>query len=277
MTAAKQIHRPYRTGLAVLSTVGLALGVGVSSAAGSNELGCGQTWRDEFTSWDEWRADTGCGWGNGAEPQAYLADNGTIVDLPDGGTAGQLTVRRQQSGGCGFTSGRMTAAETHPFTLGDEPMRFTARLRMPPKGNGLWPAWWLYETDGAGGYCQENCHEIDIVEWLGDTPRVAELHAHDPDGSFGDEYIHTEPLGNAFHEYAVEWDGVDTITWLFDGRPVAEKPDAGVFHGREFMLILNVALLSEGRWPPHPGVDDSTPLPAGMVVDRVDLWTGQAR
>lgn len=220
---------------------------------------------DDFDhGWGQWSADTGCGWGDG-EPQSYTGSQASTT-----GGIGTLTVDRGGSGDCGYTSARMQTGTTHPVTLeSGQPLTVSARIQMPHVNNpqGLWPAFWMWQTNGSGGYCANNCAEIDITEWYGNEPDVQTAHLHGPT-----EY-ETEPdtgtdLSAGYHTYGMHWDGQGHITFLLDGQTIGSHSASG-FAGREFMLIANLALTPSGSG--HGTVTANTTLPATMNIDWVKV------
>ncbi len=243
------------------------------------------TWQDEFdapagTPLDRsrWKFDVGgSGWGNN-ERQYYTDSTRNVVHDGQGHLA--ITARRENPadltchyGRCEYTSGRILTADTFAQRYG----RFEARLKIP-KGQGIWPAFWMLGND-IGTNPWPHSGEIDIMENIGKEPHTVYGTVHGP-GYSGGEGISRgrtigQPLGDAFHTYAVEW-SPDLIVWFLDGveysriTPADLGGDRWVFD-HPFFLILNVAV--GGNWPGYP--DATTTFPQTMLVDyvRVSAWT----
>jgi hypothetical protein len=143
-----------------------------------------------------------------------------------------------------------------------------------PKGQGIWPAFWMLGADidkigwPRGG-------EIDILEYIGRTPNAVYGTLHGPgySGANGIQGKTEAPdLSEKFHDYAVEW-SPEKIVWTFDGKPynTNEAKDVGnkewPFEKPQF-LILNLAV--GGGWPGYP--DATTVFPQRLVIDHVKVW-----
>ena len=126
-------------------------------------------WSDEFNDnsldSDKWEAQTGdgtayglpAGWGN-SEFQLYKEENATVAD-------GKLTITAKREGNT-YTSARL---RTKGKTGGDITYgRFEASIKLP-KGQGVWPAFWLLHTDAVYGQWPAS-GEIDIMELVGHKP-----------------------------------------------------------------------------------------------------------
>ncbi len=151
--------------------------------------------------------------------------------------------------------------------------KFEARM-MLPKGQGIWPAFWMLgaDIDKAGW---PGCGEIDVLEHIGREPKTAYATLHGPGYSGGagiQGKILSDTLYTAFHDYAVEWTP-ERIVWTFDGKPyhTVEAKEVGnkpwPFEKPQF-IILNLAV--GGGWPGNP--DATTVFPQRLVVDHVRAW-----
>ncbi|WP_250002032.1 family 16 glycosylhydrolase [Actinoplanes sp. M2I2] len=237
-------------------------------------------WSDEFNGAagpidaNKWKFDIGGGgWGN--NEQQYYTNSTSNVRVNGQGQL-EITARRENPAGyqchygtCQYTSGRILTADKFSQTYG----RFEARIKIP-KTQGIWPAFWML-----GGNNWPTTGEIDIMENVGKEPNTVYGTVHGPGYSGGsaiggNRNIGT-PLGDAFHNYAVEW-SPNLIVWYLDGSEFFRVTPASlggrqwVFDHNHFM-ILNVAV--GGYWPGYP--DASTVLPQTMTVDwvRVSSWT----
>ena len=242
-------------------------------------------WSDEFNAArldpEAWYFESGDGsqygipgWGN-KELQWYLPDsaelrNGTLV----------ITARKESQSGKSYTSARINTRDRFAFRHG----RIEARIRMP-KGQGLWPAFWLLPQDNAYGTWAAS-GEIDIVEATnpgatGGNTIYGTLHYG---GQFPNNVLSGEQYGVAtdvtadFHTYVLEWDQAE-IRWYVDSILFAVRntwfttaaPFPAPFDQR-FYILLNLAV--GGNFPGPP--DASTVFPVTMEVDYVRVYSGGA-
>jgi beta-glucanase (GH16 family) len=173
---------------------------------------------------------------------------------------------------CQYTSARINTVDTFRQQYG----RFAARIRLP-RGQGLWPAFWLL---GTGGWPKEG--EIDILENLGSEPNTIHFSLHGEGYSGGksltDTWTQNVPykypnltLADEFHVYSVDWtkeyisfavDDVEKKRWTPADVPVGTT---WAFDSQPFYILLNVAV--GGSWPGSPNA--STTFPQYMFVDWV--------
>lgn len=249
-------------------------------------------WADEFTQADgtapdptKWGYDVGgWGWGNGEE-QYYTTstDNARIEN-------GELVIElRDDTGlngnpdlyfGNDYTSARLLTKDKFEQAYG----RFEARIKVPPGGNGLWPAFWML---GAGfpEVAWPGCGEIDIMEYISRLPNEVFGTIHGPGysggGAFGAIFDIGVPVANDYHTYAVEWEP-NQIRWYFDGilyhtaTPADVAPNEWVFGttdpalpGDEFFMILNVAIGGSFGGAIDAG---NITFPTRMLVDYVRVY-----
>jgi beta-glucanase (GH16 family) len=250
------------------------------------EAGWALVWRQEFDgpqgtqpSREDWNYDVGNrdtnGWGN-LELQ-YYTDSPENVSTDGRGNLA-ITARRAppgadlpcwDGGNCAYTSARLTTKDLFAVDHG----RVDARIRVPA-GRGLWPAFWAL---GAAGRVWPNNGEIDIMEWIGRTPRTVYGTLHGPgySGAPGTEGHHTldQPYSDAFHLFTIVKRPGD-IRWFVDGEQYHRVTPGTLPEGSEwvfdepFYLLLNLAL--GGNWPGPP--DDSTRFPATLLVDYVRVY-----
>lgn len=143
-----------------------------------------------------------------------------------------------------------------------------------PKGQGVWPAFWLFNQIG------ERRPEIDIMEayasgeapWsarAADGMSSATMYApvvwHDRDNRAGYGKIATPDLADGFHKYGVKWEP-NRITFYFDGVE-GYSLDASV--SDPMYIILDLWFGSASGSP-----DGSTPTGAGnaFTVNYVKAW-----
>ncbi|MFH9828918.1 discoidin domain-containing protein [Streptomyces bobili] len=247
-------------------------------------------WSDEFDGAantrpdaSKWRSDPGTGPNNELEyytdhRNAALDGAGHLVmEARREATAGSSCPRDPLSGSgtCQYTSARMNTGAAFQFTYG----RVEARIKVP-KGNGLWPAFWMMGADFLTGRPWPYNGEIDIVEVLGKDVKTAYSTVHAPayngGGRIGSPY--TLP-GNAdfsddFHTWVADWNSKG-ITYSLDGRTVfsldkdeVERTRGPWIFDHPHYLILNLAV--GGDWPGP--TDATTPFPSRMLVDYVRVY-----
>jgi beta-glucanase (GH16 family) len=233
-------------------------------------------WQDEFDGpagqspdASRWGFDVGTDWGNAQlEYDTARPENVSL----DG--AGRLSImaRHESYQGQSYTSGRINTRGRFQQATG----RFEARMRVP-RGQGLWPAFWLLGADFATvGW--PACGEIDIMEYRGQEPDVVHGSLHGPGYSGGNavtrRYTHPGgPLDSDFHLYAVEWTS-NSIAWSVDGTEFFRVTPADLPSGtpwafsRPFFVVLNLAVGGHFVGPP----DSATTFPQDLLVDYVRVY-----
>ena len=163
-------------------------------------------------------------------------------------------------GGYQFISGMVNTFHSFTQLYGYFEMR--AQL---PKGQGLWPAFWLMPFDMSWP------PEIDVMEVLGHdmTTLNNAVHsnatgAHTSTGAAP----RVADMSLAFHNYGVDWQQ-DKITFYFDGDQVSQMPTPADCH-KPMYMIANLAM--GGYWPGM--IDATTPLPARMQIDYIRAYAG---
>ncbi|MPZ28546.1 MAG: family 16 glycosylhydrolase [Micromonosporaceae bacterium] len=226
-----------------------------------------------------WNHDVGGGgWGN-AERQFYTTSTANAAH--DGQGHLVITAREENPSGlqcwygpCRYTSARLLTAGLFTQAFG----RFEARIQIP-RGQGLWPAFWLLGDDiGQVGWPQSG--EIDIMENVGREPSTVHGTLHGPGysggGGVGGSFTlpGDQAFADGFHVFAIDW-SPNSITWSVDGQPYQTRTPADL-GGNEwvfdhpFFIIINVAV--GGTFPGDP--DGSTQFPQRMVVDYVRVDDG---
>jgi hypothetical protein len=234
-------------------------------------------WNDEFNGAAggkpdpaKWTIDPGTG--QNGEVQYYTDNNNAAFD-----GAGSLVIeaRRETVGGRDYTSHRMNTGNKFSVQYG----RVEARMKVP-KGNGLWPAFWMMGSDFLTGRPWPYNGEVDIMEVLGRNTleSYSTLHAPQYNGGGGYGLKYTAPAGadfaDAFHVWAAEWDSkgitfkVDNQTVFFASKETAEATRGPWIFDHPFYIILNLAV--GGDWPGP--VDATTPFPSRMLVDYVRVY-----
>jgi beta-glucanase (GH16 family) len=218
-----------------------------------------------------WTAATGAGgWGNN-ELQYYTTTGNAALD-----GAGNLaiTARQETVGGAPYTSARIHGNGKVATTYG----RIEARIQVP-KGQGLWPAFWMMADEARYGTWPRN-GEIDIMEIVNQA--VASFHSlHGPTTAdpavawhLSRTWTSGADLSAAFHVYAVEWEP-DRLSFYVDTTLVrtfttGDMPAGSTwpFNGRPFYPILNLAV-GGGATATTP---DPAVFPATMLVDYVRIY-----
>lgn len=239
-------------------------------------------WSDEFDGdsldTSKWAYETGKGHNN--EAQYYTENNVSVND----GTL-KITAKKESKGGYNYTSGRLeTITEDGEALFSTKYGRIEARIKLP-KGNGLWPAFWMQPVDNEYGSWPLS-GEIDIMEARGRLTGEVNGAIH-----FGESRPFNKQINDTytfssgtditeFHVYAVEWkeneiiwyvDGVEYFrasNWytMSDDGVIAEYPAP---FNQEFYIILNLAVGGDYDNGITPSSSD---LPATMEVDYVRVY-----
>ena len=171
-------------------------------------------------------------------------------------------------GPCRYTSARVFTKGLYATKYG----RIAASIQIP-RGQGLWPAFWLLGDD-IDAVSWPACGEIDVMENVGKTPKTDYGTLHAPGFDKGSSTDAPAPLADGFHVYAAEWDA-SGIRFFLDDKPYTTLTPADVPAGGKwafdhpFFLLFNVAV--GGGWPGDP--DGTTTFPQTMKVDWVRVYT----
>lgn len=163
-----------------------------------------------------------------------------------------------------YTSGIITSYDAFKFANGYAEIR--AKI---PKGDGLWPAFWLLNA-----YYVGREPEIDILEVRGELPNqiVHTYHRRNLDGLMvASSYVtdNQEPVdgyADDFHDYGVRWER-GKITWYIDGTPVQTYTGDDVAYQIMYVL-LNLAVGGDFNF----SATDPSAIPAEFVIDHVRVW-----
>jgi beta-glucanase (GH16 family) len=221
-----------------------------------------------------WTFETGRGsqndgWGNNElqfytdRPENAVVQNGYLI----------ITAKQEAFQGASYTSARLKTQNLFDQQYG----RFEARIKLP-YGKGLWPAFWMLGSNiDEDGWPQ--CGEIDIMEYLGNSPTQILGTLHGPGFSGGESISKKYNLignrfDNGFHVFGIEWTK-DYINWYVDDvlynqitrQQVEEQGGEWVFDN-SFFMILNMAV--GGNLPGNP--DTNTTFPQRMIVDYVKVY-----
>jgi len=251
-------------------------------------------WSDEFSGTigsapnpANWGYDIGGGgWGNNeweyytnSRDNSALDGNGNLVINAITNTNPLYTCTSSSptgpGGPCYATSARLLSAGKQEFAYG----RVEARLRIP-KGQGIWPAFWMLGNDIFTTNPWPASGEIDIMENIGKVGEQTKVYgtAHGPGYSggsgIGSSYnVSPTVLADDFHVYAIEWEPT-RIRWYLDGYNYFTATNTMIPAGTKwvfdhpFFIIMNVAV--GGNWPGYP--DATTQLTQTMAVDYVRVY-----
>jgi beta-glucanase (GH16 family) len=167
----------------------------------------------------------------------------------------------------------MQPGESHPYSSGlisthksfaTEYGRFEIRCKLP-RGQGLWPAFWLLPTDETWP------PEIDVFENIGNEPNTVHMTTHwSENGNHrqnGNEFVGPD-FSDGFHTFAVEW-SESTIAWFVDGVE-RHRVQNGSPRGQMY-LLANMAV--GGQWPGAP--DATTQFPATFEIDYIRAYKAE--
>jgi beta-glucanase (GH16 family) len=281
---------PWRKLLGVLACTLVACGGGSNAASvpepapptGSNSWSL--VWSDEFDgaagsapnpAW--WSDNIGNqqagGWGNHELEYYTAAPRNAFLD-----GAGLLVIQAEKANApgpcwngrpCDYTSARIVTQGKVNFDYG----KLEARIKIP-SGKGIWPAFW---TLGEGPGAWPDIGEIDVMEFVGQTPDTVYSTAHGPGYSgangLGKPFVMGKPVADDFHVFTLI-KRPNEISWQVDGVEVHRLTPASLPAGapwvfeRRYFAILNLAV--GGDWPGSP--DANTVFPARMSVDWVRLY-----
>jgi len=172
-----------------------------------------------------------------------------------------------------ITSASLTTKGLSSWTYGR--MEIRAKL---PLGRGVWPAFWtLGENVSSIGW--PKCGEIDVMEFVGSTPRQIHGGVHFYDYKLGkksqlvslkEEKLFTNSP-DEFHIYGIEWDEKE-IRFFFDGQQWKTfniSLAGGIYNpfAKPHFIIINLAM--GGAWAGVPGDDI---YPVDYIIDYVRIY-----
>ena len=162
-----------------------------------------------------------------------------------------------------YTSGIITSYEAFKFAHGYAEIR--AKI---PKGDGLWPAFWLLN-----GYYVSQQPEIDIMESSGEAPQeiVHSYHHYDNGGLQSQSFSSTHPdtsdgYSSEFHTYGARWQP-GKIEWYIDGVLMHSYADDDV--GYQVMYVI--ANLAVGGDFTKSATDPSI-FPTSLDIDYIRVY-----
>jgi beta-glucanase (GH16 family) len=206
------------------------------------------------------------GWGN--NELQYYTDRPINIKVENGLL--KITARREQYMGEAFTSARILSKGKFETKYG----RLEARIKLP-RGKGLWPAFWMLGSNSDTAIWPQ-CGEIDIMEYLGNSPTKVFGTVHGPGYSAGNAITKTFTLPNSrfdtdFHVFGIEW-GENYINYYVDDALYNQITPFDVtgdwVFNQPFYIILNMAV--GGNYPGAP--NSETPFPQEMLVDYIRVY-----
>ncbi|MDR3536968.1 MAG: glycoside hydrolase family 16 protein [Acetobacteraceae bacterium] len=135
----------------------------------------------------------------------------------------------------------------------------------PPKGQGLWPAFWLMPVDMSWP------PEIDVMEVLGHEPNRIFTTVHSRKFATGTQIgfgTRTADLSADDHLFGVDW-GPERMRFYVDRRLVFTQPTPEDCR-KPFYIIANLAVGGPTSWPRAP--DQTTPFPAHFRIASIQAW-----
>lgn len=209
------------------------------------------TWSDEFngTSIDTSKWNEVGPWGGpvSSTDPSFHYDPANISE-----SNGVVSITAQKAGS-GWTGGILSTDTTKQFQYGYVEVRAQV-----PKGQGFWPAIWMY-----GG---TSADEMDIMEHLGGDPTTVYQTYHFPGGSHQDSPSGVDWTAD-YHTYGMKWEP-GKLTYYIDGVQEGSWTDS--VPARPMYLMLNLDVGAAGDWGGAP--DASTPSPASFKVDYVHVY-----
>jgi hypothetical protein len=245
---------------------------GTGYTAAASYPGMKLTWSDEFNGKtldaSSWTYESGGGgWGN--NELEYYTSNTKNSFLSGGNLI--IEARKEIMGSNNYTSARIVSRDKRTFTYG----RIDIRARLP-KGKGIWPALWMLGNN-ISSKPWPACGEIDIMELLGDNPRVTYGTMHWGPAGGGSTHIggnYTLSSGSfydQFHVFSLKWE-TDKLVFLVDDviyfTGTKSQVNGDYPFDKPFFFIMNVAV--GGNWPGNP--DATTTFPQRMILDYVRIY-----
>jgi beta-glucanase (GH16 family) len=165
---------------------------------------------------------------------------------------GVATITARQSGNS-WTGGILSTDTTKEFQYGFVEVR--AKL---PKGQGFWPAIWLY-----GG---SSADELDVMESLGGDVSTVYQTYHYP-GGYHQDHPSSPDWTNDYHLFQMKWEP-GRITYYVDNVQMGSWTQS--VPARPMYLMLNFDVGGPNDWGGAP--DGSTPSSATFNVDYARVY-----
>jgi beta-glucanase (GH16 family) len=177
---------------------------------------------------------------------------------------GTLRIEARKSATGAWQSGLLSSSDPSGGGFKQQFGYFEVRARLP-RGEGVWPAFWLTSRGEAGGV------EVDILEHYGHAPQryTAAFHIwnrKEPSKSTHQhQWVDVPPgsLSTGFHTFGALVDR-ERIRYFFDRREAWSVPTPKE-HTLPLTILVNLAL--GAGWPIV-----NTPNPSVMEVDYIRAW-----
>lgn len=180
----------------------------------------------------------------------------------------EITVIKEPIENKQYSSASIITLNKASWTYG----KIEGRFKMP-KGQGLWPAFWMLGTNITKGTGWPKCGEIDIFEHINNESVIhATTHWAGADGKHVQDGTKYAVDVTQWHTYSIVWDA-NYIKWFVDNVPFKEFKikdnynSTDEFHLPQYLMI-NFAI--GGDWPGSP--DETTVLPATMYCDYIRVY-----
>lgn len=230
----------------------------------------GDEFNEDFLDTDRWyTCENGWRREHGLDELQYYLDENLIIEdgilkIVSKYEPGYYSVWRKDVNGNSYqtlkhfdyTSGWIECKQKYKYGL------FEIKFKVP-EGKGLWPAFWLY-----GGYPNE---EIDVFEYLGETPNKIHCSVHYPENNLQHNVITANGyFSDGFNVLRGQWDE-NWILWYLNDAP---NPICAWFGNLNVMesVIANMAVACEGCFE-STGPDSTTPFPSYFEIDYIRIWT----
>lgn len=221
-------------------------------------------WNDEFNGTalnrSKWNVVTTPEDGE-AFGESYFADSPETIRVANG----VLEMSAAPIGRHKYSGARLETQGLASWRYG----RFEARIKVAQGAGTLTSFWMLHQDPTLEKW--PNGGELDILEQLGRHPKLMEAVLHykgvDKDRNHVMKWL-DEPVGDDFHNFALEWTP-EGFFWFLDGELIHAYPprDAHPFN-RDFFLILSLCV--GGDWALSP--NKQTRFPVTTQVDWVRVY-----
>lgn len=243
-------------------------------------------WSDEFDSFnsDVWNHDIGWGsygWGN--NEQEFYTSNSENIFVADSKlhiVALRSDAHKDVSDRIKYTSAKIHTRRNVSTKYG----RIEARIKLPERGQGVWPAFWMLGENQEKGW--PYCGEIDICEWRGSKPAetVSTMHWNGTNAEYlhcdyGQTLKYSRGFDEDFFVYGVEWTPKKAEFYIIDEKDnsrhnvnvmdlsgATTENGLSCFHQAQY-IILNLAMGGQ-----FGGDVDGTIESRTMQVDWVRVY-----
>lgn len=235
-----------------------------------NSKASGITFWDEFNasplSAANWSATTPYASHSDSYAQRYTDNNLSFVNT------GQENVLRIQSRKETATSGTQTWNYTSGTITTGSRVDYGGQVKKSfgygyyemraklPKGQGIWPSFWLTNDDPDPAKHQE----IDVFEVLGHEPNKVYMTYHRSGQQVYQSAYVGPDFSAAFHTFAVDWQP-GYIRWYIDGVKRGEY--TGLQFSNQLWIVADTMVGTPGSWSGAP--DATTVFPQNYDIDYI--------